>query len=92
MSTVAGMVGYSASSCCTCASNESNADGRLTRRYRDGDVDAIARATVSRESSCRAAIVRIDKSSLLWRYLICARWCAVITHSIVVGWPIFKGH
>jgi hypothetical protein len=38
----------------------------------------------------RDAIARIDKPSLLWRYLICAQSCTVITHPIVVGWPIFK--
>jgi len=88
--TEAGIAGNSASSCRTCASNGSNADGPLTREYFGGELDLTARATVSRDSPNRAAIARIDRPSPPCRYLICAQSCTVITHPILVGWPIFK--
>lgn len=67
-------------------------DGPLTRTYLGGELDFTARDTVSRESPSRAAIARTDMPSLPWRYLIYAQPCTVITHPIVVGWPIFKEH
>lgn len=88
----AGIAGNSASSCRMRPSNGSNADGPLTRTYLGGELDFTARDTVSRESPSRAAIARTDMPSLPWRYLIYAQPCTVITHPIVVGWPIFKEH
>ena len=47
-------------------------------------------ATPSLDSPSWAAIARFDMPSLLWRYLICAQSCTVITRPIVVGWLTSK--